>query len=337
MLILGIESSCDDTACAVVEDGKRVLASKLASQVDVHKEFDGVVPELAARKHLEAISPLIDSVIKESGVTLKDIDAVAVTNRPGLIGSLLVGVSAAKGLAYALSIPLIPVDHLAAHIYSVHLSHEIELPYTALVVSGGHTLLCRVDGHGEYSVAGTTLDDAAGEAYDKVAKHFGLGYPGGPVIDKLAAQGREGIVKYSVTNLKGKDKYNFSFSGLKTAVIYQTQQFSKEGETAAQADIALAFQNSVVESLRRKTLLYVQDSGLKRVTLSGGVAANSELRRVFAEEQSFEAYIPERKYTSDNAAMVAGLAYHLYNKGERGGFDMECSSRVLNKREVKCV
>lgn len=332
MIVLGIDTSCDDTAVAVVENGIIVRSSLLSSQVDVHAIYDGVVPELAARKHLEAITLLIDGALKAAALPLASIDAVAVTNRPGLIGSLLVGVGAAKALAYTLNKPLIPVNHISAHIYSVHLSHPLTFPYIALVVSGGHTLICEVSDHDEYSVIGTTIDDAVGEAYDKIAKFYKLGFPGGPIVDKLAANGDENAIAYPKPKVSGKHRFDFSYSGLKTAVVYQTEQFLREGCTASAENICASFQKSAIEMLYDKVALYSRESGIRTVGISGGVAANSYLRKLFTESNEFTGYLPERKYTTDNAAMVAGLAYHLRDRAAYTDHNIACASRVIEKR-----
>ncbi len=331
MLILGIDTSCDDTSISIVENGTNVITSLLTSQTDVHAKYSGVVPELAARAHLEMIFYLLDEALTSSSLKLNNIDAIAVTNRPGLIGSLLVGVGTAKGLAFATKKPIVAIEHIAAHIYSVHLTNQIEFPYIAIVVSGGHTIITKVSAHGVYEVVGTTLDDAVGEAYDKIAKHLGLGYPGGPVIDKLAKGGRDGVVEYPVILLGDDNKYNFSYSGLKTAAIYQSKKYTKKGETPTNEDIALAFQKSAVEPLYKKALLYSNESGINRVTLSGGVAANSWLREKFSTSEHFDCYLPELRYTSDNAAMVAGLAYYQFDEHKTFDYSFECNSRVLKK------
>ena len=330
MIILGIDTSCDDTSVSIVENGNKVLSSLLTSSINAHKDFQGVVPEIAARKHLESIMYVLDSALKEANCSLDDIDMIAVTNRPGLLGSLLVGVSTAKALSFSLLKPLIAIDHIAAHIYSPHLSQDIEFPYIALVVSGGHTILTEVEDYGVYKLIGTTLDDAVGEAYDKVAKSLNLGYPGGPIIDKLAKEGQLGAIEYPIISLNGVDKYNFSYSGLKTACIHSTEKYLKDGYEINNENISLAFQVSAIEPLYLKTLEYVKDSGINRVTLSGGVACNSYLRERFSNSNDFECYLPELKYTTDNAAMVAGLAYHL--REEVSDFSLDCFSRVLSKK-----
>ncbi|MEK6796650.1 MAG: tRNA (adenosine(37)-N6)-threonylcarbamoyltransferase complex transferase subunit TsaD [Spirochaetota bacterium] len=332
MTILGIDTSCDDTSVAIVDDGTTVRASLLSSQVDVHALYDGVVPELAARKHLEAIMLLIDGALKTANVRLDDIDAIAVTNRPGLIGSLLVGVGAAKALAFTLKKPLIPINHISAHIYSVHLSHTLAFPYIALVVSGGHTLICEVTDHDIYAVIGTTIDDAVGEAYDKIAKFYKLGFPGGPIVDKLAALGDENAIAYPRPKVAGKHRFDFSYSGLKTAVVYQTEQFLREGKTATMENICASFQKSAVGVLYDKVTAYARESGIRTVGISGGVAANSYLRKLFSESREISAHLPERKYTTDNAAMVAGLGYHLAGRAAYDDHNIPCASRVIEKR-----
>lgn len=335
MKILAIDTSCDDTSVAIVENGNKVLSSVLSSSIDAHKEFQGVVPEIAARKHIESIIYVVDKALKDANLKLKDIELFAVTNRPGLLGSLLVGVGAAKGLAFAMQKPLIALDHIAAHIYSPHLTNEIEFPYIALVVSGGHTIITEVYSHGEYKVVGTTLDDAVGEAYDKVSKFLNMGYPGGPIIDKLAQKGDKNAIKYPLILLNGLDEFNFSYSGLKTACVHSTKKYLKEGYEATNENIAAAFQISAIEPLYIKTLNYVEKSGIKRVTISGGVACNSYLRERFGNSKDFECYLPQLKYTTDNAAMVGGLAYYMKEKQEYADYNLDCFSRVLNKKYNK--
>ncbi|WP_295161066.1 tRNA (adenosine(37)-N6)-threonylcarbamoyltransferase complex transferase subunit TsaD [uncultured Brachyspira sp.] len=335
MKILGIDTSCDDTSAAVVENGNNVLSSVLSSSIDAHKDFQGVVPEIAARKHLEAMLYVIDKALKDAELSLNDIDLFAVTNRPGLLGSLLVGVSSAKALAFSLDKPLLALDHIAAHIYSPHLTNNIEFPYIALVVSGGHTIITEVCSYGEYKVIGTTLDDAVGEAYDKVAKFLNLGYPGGPIIDKMAKEGNKDAIKYPIVLLSGKDEFNFSYSGLKTACVYSTKKYLKEGYEATNENIAAAFQISAIEPLYIKTLKYIEKSGIKRVTLSGGVACNSYLRERFGNSKDFECFLPDIKYTTDNAAMTAGLAYYMKDKQEYADYSLDCFSRILNKKYNK--
>lgn len=331
MKILAMDTSCDDTSVAIVENGNNVLVSLLSSSIDAHRDFQGVVPEIAARKHLEAIIFLIDESLKKTSLTLDDIDALAVTNRPGLLGSLLVGVGAAKGISFSLNKPLIAIDHIAAHIYSPHLTNEIDFPYIALVVSGGHTIITEVQDYGDYKVVGTTLDDAVGEAYDKVSKYLGLGYPGGPVIDKLSKNGIEGAIKYPLILLSGEDEYNFSYSGLKTACIYSTNKYLQKGYDVTNENIAKAFQISAIEPLYIKVAKYTKKSGIDRVTVSGGVACNSYLREKFSKSEDFKCFLPELKYTTDNAAMVGGLAYRIKDDIDYADLYLDCASRVLNK------
>lgn len=335
MKILGIDTSCDDTSVSIVEDGNNVLSSKLSSSVNFYKDSQGIVPEIAARKHLEFIMYVLDDALKCANITLNDIDIFAVTNRPGLLSSLLVGVSTAKALSFAVTKPLISIDHIAAHIYSPHLTQKIDFPYIALVVSGGHTILAEVEDYGSYKLIGTTLDDAIGEAYDKVSKSLNLGYPGGPIIDKLAQSGEKGAIKYPLILLNDINEYNFSYSGLKTACIYFTNKYLQYGYNATNENIALAFQVSAIDPLYIKTLKYVKKSGINRVTLSGGVSCNSYLRELFGNSKDFECYLPELRYTTDNAAMVAGLAYYIKDKEKYSDFSLDCFSRVIMKKYLK--
>ena len=337
MKILGIDTSCDDTSVSIVENGNNVLSSVLSSSIDDYKDFQGIVPEIAARKHLEAIIYVIDKALKDASLSLNDIDLFAVTNRPGLLGSLLVGVGSAKGLAFSLDKPLVAIDHIAAHIYSPHLTNNIKFPYIALVVSGGHTIITEVHNHSEYKIVGTTLDDAVGEAYDKLAKYLNLGYPGGPIIDKLAKIGDKDAIKYPIILLSGIDEFNFSYSGLKTACIYSTKKYLREGYEDTNENIAASFQISAIEPLYIKTLKYVNKSKIKRVTISGGVACNSYLRERFSNSKDFECYLPALKYTTDNAAMVAGLAYYIKDKKYFADYSLDCFSRVLNKKYNKNI
>ena len=323
MKVLGIETSCDDTGVAVLEDGRVLLSNLLSSQVDLHGIFGGVVPELAARKHLDALLPLVDEALLEAGVSFKDIDCIGVTNRPGLIPSLLVGVTFAKGLAYALDKPIVAVDHLEAHAFAIFLEREVEFPFVALVVSGGHTSLFYVEGFGSLKRLGQTLDDAAGEAFDKVAKLLGLGYPGGPAIDRVSKMGDPGAVKFPVARTKG---YDFSFSGVKTAVAV----YLKKNPDARPEDVAASFQEAVVEALVSKTLKAAVDTGAARVVVSGGVACNSRLRERFQEEAGrlgMEVFFPSPKFCTDNGAMVAYVATYRYKQGDRASLDLDVSSR----------
>jgi len=330
MIVLGIESSCDETAAAVVRDGHEVLASVVASQVDIHHVYGGVVPELASRKHIEAIVPVVDSAIAESGIPADRIDGVAVTQGPGLVGSLLVGFSFAKGFAYGHDIPWVGVDHLEAHLNSVFLAPEPPpFPFAALLVSGGHTSIYRATGHREFHLLGQTRDDAAGEAYDKVAKMLGLGYPGGVVIDRLAAEGDPKKILLPRPFLD-KDRYDFSFSGIKTAVMRYIQTHPDTFK-ADQAHIAAGFQAAVVDVLTYKIIHAAQESGCRHLAVVGGVAANQGLRSAVARdaaEAGIDVHIPSLDLCGDNAAMVAAVGYHRLAAGERSTMNDDVYSRV---------
>lgn len=313
MLILTIESSCDETSAAVVRDGQQVLANVVASQVDVHARYGGVVPELASRKHMQAVSVVIDEALEKAEVTLDDIEGIAVTRGPGLVGALLVGLATAKALAFARDIPLVGVHHMEGHILAPLLEQEVAFPYLALAVSGGHSHLYRVDGIGRYQILGRTLDDAAGEAFDKVAKLLGLGYPGGAVVDRLAAEGDPAAVDFP-RPLLHKDNFDFSFSGIKTAMLYHVKAQAGPIEGQQLKDVAASFQQAVVEVLCKKTLRAARQFDLQRIVVAGGVACNKGLRRMMAEmaaEQDRQVFFPSPALCQDNAAMlgVAGNAY----------------------------
>ncbi|MFM8794026.1 MAG: tRNA (adenosine(37)-N6)-threonylcarbamoyltransferase complex transferase subunit TsaD [Acidimicrobiales bacterium] len=307
-VVLAIETSCDETAAAVVMGGNDVLASVVSSQIDVHARFGGVVPEVASRAHLEAIVPVVRRAISESGVEAARIDAVAATAGPGLIGALLVGVSAAKGLALAWDRPFIGVNHLEAHLYAGLLDHPgLQLPAVVLLVSGGHTMLVHMRGPGDYVILGRTVDDAAGEAYDKVARWLGLGYPGGPAIDRLAADGDPDAVAFPRAMMH--DGLDFSFSGLKTAVVNHVRR----NPGMSNADVAASFQAAVVDVLCAKTLRAASETGVRAVVLGGGVAANSLLRSEMTRrggEAGVTVALPSREMCTDNAAMIASAAWH---------------------------
>lgn len=332
MLILGIETSCDETSAAVVKDGKEILSSIILSQDVLHRQFGGVVPEIACRAHLEAIVGIINSALLDAKIPLDEIDAIAVVNRPGLIGALLIGVTAAKTLSMVLDIPLIAIDHLHAHIYANNLeSDAIQYPTISLVVSGGHTILFLSESETKHIPLGWTIDDAAGEAFDKVSKILGLGYPGGPVIDKLARQGNQRAVIFPRAYLE-KDSLDFSFSGLKTAVLYyyrgQDLKSSKSKTMSNQdvADIAASFQEAVVDVLVDKIALASRMCHVRGVLTGGGVAANSRLRQRLkdkSKELSIPVYCPSVRLCTDNAAMVAGLAYKKYLEGDISGLNLE--------------
>jgi N6-L-threonylcarbamoyladenine synthase len=316
MLILCIESSCDETAAAVVRDGREMLSNVVASQVDVHARYGGVVPELASRKHVEAIAVVINAALAEAGVSVDQIEGIGVTRGPGLIGALLVGLSTAKAMAWRLGIPLAAVHHMEGHILAPFLEDAPTLPFLALAVSGGHSHLYRVDGIGRYKTLGQTLDDAAGEAYDKVAKLLGLGYPGGALIDRLAAQGNPEAIAFPRPMLH-KPNLDFSFSGIKTAVLQYVNKSQTAIEGQHQADIAASFQAAMVEVLTRKTMRAAADEGLQRIVVAGGVACNSGLRRRFGElsaAHGVRIYFPSPALCGDNAAMLGVPAnYYLEN------------------------
>lgn len=310
LIVLGVESSCDDTAAAVVRGGREILSNCVSGQEEFHRRFAGVVPEIASRRHLEVVHCIIRQAMDEAGVGPADIDRIAVTNRPGLVGSLLVGVSAAKALAWAWDKPLVPVNHIAAHLYAPAFETSFSYPVLGLAVSGGHTLLAVVQAPDEIEIVGSTIDDAAGEVFDKIAKHFGLGYPGGPVIDRLAKEGDPAAYAFPRTQLDPeRQRYDFSFSGIKTAVIHQRARFLRQEASPAESlpDIAASFQEAVAATLLARTRTLAADTGITTVVVSGGVAANSAVRAAFAAAPEIRAIFPGLKLCMDNAAMVAGV------------------------------
>lgn len=322
--ILGIETSCDETAASIVKNGKEIVANVVASQIESHKRFGGVVPEIASRHHVEQMTIVLEEVMTQANMTFQDVDAIAVTEGPGLVGALLIGVNAAKALSFAHQIPLVGVHHIAGHIYANQLVGELVFPCLALVVSGGHTELVLMKEHGSFEVIGETLDDAAGEAYDKVARTMGLPYPGGPHIDQLAHEG-EPTIKLPRAWLE-EGSYHFSFSGLKSAVINTLHNASQKGETIAPEDLAASFQESVIEVLVGKTLKAAEAYGVKQVVLAGGVAANKGLREAltsaFAKLPEVNVMIPPLSLCTDNAAMIAAAGTIAFEKGIRGDMAM---------------
>ena len=329
MNILGIDTSCDETAVAVVADGRDVLSNVIASQIKAHQVYGGVVPELASRKHIEAINYIVDKALTEADVTFLDVDAVAVTNRPGLIGALLVGVAAAKSLAYAHNLPLLGINHIEGHIYANYMVHDaLTFPHICLTVSGGHTLLVEVHEGWRYKVLGSTQDDAAGEVYDKVAKYLGLGFPGGRVIDELAQKGNPTAIDFP-RPMRNSGDYQFSFSGIKTSVRYFIEKAQRAELPVAIEDIAASFQAAVVDVLVYKTLRAAKATGAKTITLTGGVAANSELRaslKTAAAEIGANVYYPPISLCTDNGAMIAGIAYEKYQQGLRDGLELNAAA-----------
>lgn len=329
MKVLGIESSCDECSAAVVEDGRRVLSNIVLSQVDFHRPYYGVVPEIASRKHVEWIRTVVEDALKEAAVTEKEVQAVAVTFRPGLIGSLLVGLSYAKGLAWSLRLPLIGVDHILAHLYAPQLEKDIEYPYLGLLVSGGHTIIARVERYDQIEVLGTTIDDAVGEAFDKVAKFYDIGFPGGVAIDKLSRSGNPRAFRFPRPSLhKGEAYYDVSYSGLKTAVIHQSEQFWDGKSERSLPNLAASFQKAAIDILVDRALAAAADNGLRRIVAGGGVAANSYLRERFAAEPGVEVIFPSLKLCTDNAAMVAGFGYHALREGKASDFSLNAEARV---------
>ncbi|HOX92976.1 MAG TPA: tRNA (adenosine(37)-N6)-threonylcarbamoyltransferase complex transferase subunit TsaD [Spirochaetales bacterium] len=329
MRVLGIESSCDECAAALVEDGRRVLSSVVATQIAHHAQWDGVVPEIASRLHVEWISAVVRQALDEAGLSLSQIDGVAVTNRPGLAGSLLVGLSFAKALAWSIEKPLVGVNHILAHLYAPLLSEDIQWPFMGLVVSGGHTLICRADGFDDITVLGTTIDDAAGEAFDKVAKFYGLGYPGGLAVDKLARNGDARACKFPVPNLyKGEHRYDVSYSGLKTAAIHQLDKLWDDAYPRSKENIAAAFEKAAVDMLVSRLQKALADTGLRTVVAGGGVAANTYLRERLAKLPGIRAVYPPLAYCGDNGAMIAGLGGMMLARGDKDGLELNVSPRV---------
>lgn len=329
MKVLGIESSCDETAAAVVEDGRWILSNVVATQIPFHELYKGVVPEIASRKHTEWILPVVRQALDEAGLAVADIDAVAATNRPGLMGSLLVGTTFGKTLAWAAGKPFIAVNHMLGHLYAAHLEQDVGYPYLGLLVSGGHSIICRVDGFDDIEVLGTTVDDSAGEAFDKVAKFYGLGYPGGVIIDTLAKKGDAAAASFPIPRLDSAEhRYDVSFSGLKTAVIHQRDLFWNEGYEHSVENMCAAFQETACRTLAGRLFRAVDDTGLRTVVAGGGVAANSRLRAMLAERRDVRCVFPPLKLCGDNGAMIAGVAYHFLKRGDRSGWDTTACARI---------
>ena len=325
MLILAIESSCDETAAAVVKNGREVLSNVINTQIAIHTEYGGVVPEIASRKHIENINPVIKKALTDAGVTLDDIDAIGVTYGPGLVGALLVGVAEAKAIAFAKNKPLVGVHHIEGHISANYVENkELEPPFVALVVSGGHTHLVKVNDYGEYEIIGRTRDDAAGEAFDKVARAIGLGYPGGPKIDKLAKEGNPEAIEFPRAHVDDAP-YDFSFSGIKSAVLNYINSANMQGKEINRADVAASFQKAVVDALVSRAVKLAKECGMDKLAIAGGVASNSALRAAVQEEcakNNIRFYSPSPVLCTDNAAMIGAAAYYEYIKGVRHGYDL---------------
>lgn len=325
VLILAIESSCDETAAAVVKNGREVLSNVISSQIALHTLYGGVVPEIASRKHIEKINQVVEAALTEAKVTLEEIDAIGVTYGPGLVGALLVGVAEAKAIAYAAKKPLVGVHHIEGHIAANFIENkELEPPFLCLVVSGGHTHLVCVKDYGKFEIIGRTRDDAAGEAFDKVARAIGLGYPGGPKIDKVSKEGNPEAIVFPRAHVEDAP-YDFSFSGVKSAVLNYINGCQMKGETFSQADVAASFQKAVTDVLVENAMHAVDEYGLKKLAIAGGVASNSSLRAAMkdaCEKNQIEFYHPSPVYCTDNAAMIGVAAYYEYMKGTRHGWDL---------------
>ncbi len=331
MRVLGIETSCDECAAAVVEDGSRILSDVVATQIPFHQKYQGVVPEIASRKHSEWIYGVVSRALSEAGTKPEDLDGVASTALPGLIGSLLVGLCFAKGMAWAIDKPFIGVNHILAHLYASRLKEGggVDYPFIGLLVSGGHTIICKAEDFDRIEVLGTTIDDAVGEAFDKAAKHYGLGYPGGAAIDALARGGDAKAFAFPMPSLhKGAHRYDLSYSGLKTAAVRQLEQFKAPGAEASPANIAASFQKAAIDLLLSRLYRAVEDTGLKRVVAGGGVVANSYLRGELTKRVDIEAIFPPPRLCGDNGAMIAGIACKYLERGESSGLGTGVSARV---------
>lgn len=325
-ITLGIETSCDESAASIVADGRELLSNVISSQIDIHTQFGGVVPEIASRKHLENINMVIDKAIKDANCTVDDIDLIGVTYGPGLVGALLIGVAAAKAMAYACDIPLVGVNHMHGHVAANYLEHpELEPPFMGLVVSGGHTNIIFVEEYNTCRKLGGTRDDAAGEAFDKVARVIGLGYPGGPKVDKAAREGDKAAIDFKRVYLE-KGSYDFSFSGLKTQALNYLNTEKQAGREINVNDVAASFQEAVVEVIVDKAIAAALEYDQKRIVMAGGVASNSRLRELISEraaEHNIEVLRPSPILCTDNGAMIASAAYYAYKNGERSGFDLD--------------
>lgn len=346
MYILGIETSCDDTSISIVQDGKKIISLFSVSQYKAHESFQGVVPEIASREHLKVIYKTTEETLIKSNLTFEQIDAIAVTTQPGLIGSLIIGLNFAKGLAYNFNKPLIPVNHLIAHVYSNFFNNNIEFPFISLLISGGHTALFVFYSFDQYKIIGKTIDDSCGEAFDKISKYFNLGYPGGPIIDNLSKNGNYLAYRFPLA-LADIKKYglNFSFSGLKTSVIHFRDKYKVEPSESQKEkieDILASFQYSVAKTLLLKTKNAISKTGIKRIVVAGGSAANSEIRRTFEElkNNGIEVFFPPLNLCSDNGAMVAGLAYNYYLQNKNINYNylsLDAKSRMVEMKRNNLI
>ena len=325
MITLAIETSCDETSCAVLRDGREVLSNIISSQIEIHRKFGGVVPEIASRKHIESINKILQEALDEANVTLEDVDLISVTQGPGLVGALLVGLSTAKALAYGLDIPIIGVNHIEGHVCANYIDHKnLEPPFTCLIVSGGHTYLVQVNGYTDYELIGRTRDDATGEAFDKVARSLGLPYPGGPFIDELAKTGNKDAIHFPRVIIDEKT-YDFSFSGLKTAVLNYINQTTQKGEAVNVEDVAASFQQAVLDVLVDKSFRLAKERNSDKIVVAGGVAANDGLRRMMEErgqKEGIEIFYPSRILCTDNAAMIGAAGYFNYINGKESDLGM---------------
>lgn len=330
-IVLAIESSCDETSAAVVVNGREVLSNIIASQIDTHKKFGGVVPEVASRMHIEVINGVVREALEEANMTMEDIDFIGVTYGPGLVGALLVGLQYAKGLSFSTKKPLIGVNHIEGHICANYIAHkELKPPFVSLVVSGGHTFIVHVKDYGEYEIIGQTRDDAAGEAYDKVARALGLGYPGGPKIDKLAKEGNENAIVFPRANF-GEKTLDFSFSGLKSAVLNYLNKCKMTGVEINNADVAASFQKAVIQVLKDNVISTCKSRKVKQIAIAGGVASNSSLRNTLIEEANkigIEVLFPEPILCTDNAAMIGSAAYFNYKKGNESDLNLNAKPNL---------
>lgn len=326
--ILGIETSCDETSASIVKNGNTEIATVVLTQIDIHKDFGGVVPEIASRHHVKNITMVIEDCLEKANMKIADIDAIAVTYGPGLVGSLLVGVEAAKTLAYVNNKPLIPVNHMSGHIYANQLVEPLKFPLIALVVSGGHTQLIYMEDHYKFKEIGSTLDDAVGECYDKVARVINVPYPGGPTVDKWAHEGED---TYELPLPKNDNSYDFSFSGLKSAIINLVHNEEQRGNEIRKKDLATSFQNTVVEIITKKTMKALKDYNVNNLIVAGGVAANKGLREKLislCNENNIHLSFPEMKYCTDNAAMIAASGYYAYIRGDRADLTLNPQSSL---------
>lgn len=326
MLTLAIETSCDETSCAVIKNGREILSNIISSQIDIHRKFGGVVPEIASRKHIEMINRIIQEALEEAKVSFKDIDLVGVTQGPGLVGALLIGISAAKAIAYGLDIPIVGVNHIQGHVCANYIEHkDLEPPFTCLIVSGGHTYLIHAKGYTDYELIGRTRDDAAGEAFDKVARAIGLPYPGGPFIDNLSKKGNKEAIEFPRVFLE-PNSYDFSFSGLKTAVLNYLNQMEQKNQEIIIEDVAASFQQAVLDVLVDKSFRLAKSKKSNKIVLAGGVASNQGLRDMMEDrgkKEGIEIYYPSRILCTDNAAMIGSAAYFNYKEGKRSNLDLK--------------